>query len=59
MIQNVSKWRVTFSFGIHREAVTIWLYDNNAGNILRQAAAMQFSENGLDQLTRIVMELCA
>lgn len=52
MIQTVPKWKVTVSFS-SRDDVVLWIYDSHLSNAMRTVAAMQFTEDGLEQPTSI------
>ena len=54
MLQVIPKWRVTVTLGGHEQA--FWISDNHISNVLRHVASMDFSENGLLQPKRIVIE---
>jgi hypothetical protein len=51
MMQVVAKWKVIVKFSGHD--TVIWISDNHIENVLRQLAAMQFTESGLERPTAI------
>lgn len=55
MIKTVQKWRVTLTYEA-RDGITVWISDNFASNVMRQIAAMEFTESGLEQPTVIRIE---
>jgi hypothetical protein len=57
-MQMMSKWRVAVSFPGDRE-VEFWIHDNHLANVLRKAADIQFTENGLVQPSNINISLVA
>lgn len=54
MMKLITKWRVVVIFD-SREVV-LWIHDISHCNVLRSVASLQFSENGLEQPKRIVIE---
>lgn len=58
MMKLIPRWRVTIRFDNGaREPTVFFISDEHASNVLRHVASMQFSENGLERETRIVVEL--
>ncbi len=54
MMQVVPKWKVVVTFQ-SREPITLWIHDTCIVNVLRKVADLQFTENGLEQPTRITI----
>lgn len=53
MVQTVPKWKVTVRFPDRQMA--LWIYDISISNVLRKVSEMQFSDNGLEQPTEVVI----
>ena len=53
MIQTIPLWKVTVT--LPSREVVLWIHDMHISNVLRQVAAIQFTENGLEQPTKIVI----
>ena len=53
MLQVVPKWKVTVKFKGH-DAV-VWINETHIENVLRQVASMQFTENGLERATAVIV----
>jgi len=54
MMKVVKKWKVQLDF--EGRVVEFWVHDDHFGNVLRQVASIQFTENGLEQPKRVVIE---
>ena len=54
MMVVIPKWRVTVTF-TGKPSQVFWISDPHIGNVLRQVAMMDFSENGLEQPSQIVI----
>lgn len=57
MLQVIPKWKVTIKFS--DRVVEFWMYDNHASNVASRAAAIQFTENGLDEPVEIIVARAA
>lgn len=57
MMQIIPRWKVQALFENDARNVTLWIYDSIGANVLRKAAEMQFTENGLDQPKCIIVSL--
>lgn len=57
MMQIIPKWKIAYDYadGRHHE---VWVSDSFASNILRKAADLDFSETGLSQPVRVLVEQC-
>lgn len=54
MMQVVPRWKVRVLFS-GKNSVTLWFHDHHVSNVLRQVAALSFSENGLEQPEEIIV----
>lgn len=54
MMQVVKKWKVKIVFD--SRVVEFWVHDNFLSNVLRKIVDMQFTESGLEQPTKVVIE---
>jgi len=56
MMHVIARWKVTVSIQA-RDPIVLWINDDHPSNVLRQVSAIQFSENGLERVTGIRIEL--
>lgn len=54
MMQIIKRWKVQIVFA--NRVVEFWVHDNFLSNVLRKITDMQFSDNGLEQPTKVVIE---
>jgi hypothetical protein len=56
MMHVVARWKVTVSIEA-RDPIVLWISEDMPSNVLRQVAAIQFSDSGLERVTGIRIEL--